>query len=415
MKPLVRAAAFILTSALASGSASAKEASEDDQTVHAAKSKRPATTTHAPERKREETNIPFDERLPDFRDVVRLRLGPLEISPLTLIQFQAIPYVGSDAFQQAGDPADKAGFRFRRARFGFDGKLYRRIPFRISGEFASDELGTASLYDAWFGYDQYKFFQAYVGAHDVPFSRYAMTGAGDTGMVDRPLAVRAMAPMHQVGVHVEGHVAKGAFSYYAGVYNAVLRNDQFFGGFIQNSAIRGNRFDGLTYAARLASAPLGDPGRTIQDLNHGRLRVAAGASVFFSNGGTRNILGVGGDFLLKVRGFHFAAEFLANRVDPREEPTQPVSQVANTTSYAFFAEAGYMILRRRLGVTARFEWLDPSTGVQNELDSWVLGGCVSYHLFHDFLRTQVEYTHRQELHGQSLKNDSVVLQFQLNL
>ncbi len=242
-----------------------------------------------------------------------------------------------------------------------------------------------------------------------------MTGAGDTGMVDRPLAVRAMAPMHQVGVHVEGHVAKGAFSYYAGVYNAVLRNDQFFGGFIQNSAIRGNRFDGLTYAARLASAPLGDPGRTIQDLNHGRLRVAAGASVFFSNGGTRNILGVGGDFLLKVRGFHFAAEFLANRVDPREQPTQPVSQVANTTSYAFFAEAGYMILRRRLGVTARFEWLDPSTGVQNELDSWVLGGCVSYHLFHDFLRTQVEYTHRQELHGQSLKNDSVILQFQLNL
>lgn len=357
----------------------------------------------------------FLDRVPQMREMIRLHAGPLEIAPVVLMQVQAIPYVGSDAFLQAGDPAERGGFRFRRARFGFDGRLYRRLAFRISGEFNSDVNAVARLHDGWFGYNQYKFFQVYVGAHDVPFSRYALAPTGNISLIERPFAVRAMAPFSQLGVHVEGHLFGSGLSYYAGVYNALERTQQFFQGYTANAAVLGNRFEGLTYAGRLESAPLGPVSRNIQDLDHGKLRVAAGASVFYSNGGTRNILGAGGDFLLQARGVHVLAEFLANRSDPTLQPTQPTTQVSNLTSYGIVGEIGYVIVRSRFGATARFEWLDPNTGVKDESDSWVLGGGLSYHLFHDAVKAQVDYMHREERHGLSLKNDSVVLQLQLNL
>ena len=84
-------------------------------------------------------------------------------------------------------------------------------------------------------------------------------------------------------------------------------------------------------------------------------------------------------------------------------------------SFAAVGEAGYMILKQRLGATARFEWINPNTAAQDESDCWLITGGISYHVLRDFLKAQVDYTHRQEIHGKSLKNDSVVIQAQLNL
>lgn len=355
------------------------------------------------------------EKGPVFKEWLRLHAGPLMIEPVALMQVQAVPYVGSDAFLEAGDPAERAGFRFRRARFGFEGRIFHRVPFEITAEFNSDVAGRAVLHDAWFGYDRFKFLQVFVGTHDVPFSRSALTGSGDQALIERPFAVRAMAPFHQLGVHIEGHLWSGALNYYAGVYNGLQKTDQFFTGYVENSAVLGNRFDGLTYAGRLTSEPLGGMGRTIEDLHHGPFRIAAGASSFYSDGGTRSILGLGGDLLLHYGGLHILGEFLSNRATPRTMPTQPTTQTANVTSIAVIGEAGYMILKERLGLTARFEWLDPNTAVKDESDSWILTGGVSYHVLHDFLKAQIDYNHREELHGKSLKNDSLVIQVQLNL
>src|SRR6185436_7151553 len=138
---------------------------------------------------------------------------------------QASPYVGSDSSFQTGDIAEKGGFRLRRARLGFGGDLAARARFALSAELGGGDEGTARIHDAWVGYTQFEFAQLFAGAHDVPYSRSAMVGAGDTALIERPLAVRAMAPFHQVGAHLEGHFAKGAFSYYAGAYNALPRTD----------------------------------------------------------------------------------------------------------------------------------------------------------------------------------------------
>ncbi len=331
------------------------------------------------------------------------------------MQVQGIPYVGADATLEAGDPADRAGFRFRLARFGFEGRLLRRIPFEITAEFNSDVAGTALLHDAWFGYDRYKYLEIIVGTHDVPFSRSALTGAGDSALIERPFAVKAMAPFHQLGAHIEGHLWSGTLNYYAGVYNGLERNSQYFLGYVENSAILGNRFDGLTYAGRITSEPLGDMGRTMEDLHHGKFRIAAGADAFYSEGGTQGITGLSGDILLHYRGLHVLGEFLANRSTPAIQPTQPTTVSAVKTSLGAVVEAGYVVLRDRLGITARFERIVPDTQVKDESNSWILTGGASYHILHDFLKAQLDYTHREELYGVSLKNDSLVFQIQLNL
>jgi Phosphate-selective porin O and P len=349
------------------------------------------------------------------KDWLHVRKGPLEIEPIVLMQIQAVPYVGSDAFLDAGDPAEKGGFRFRRARFGFEGRLFHRVPFEITGEFNSDVAGVAQLHDAWFGYDRFQYIQLFAGAQDVPFSRSALTGAGDSALIERPFAVQAMAPFHQVGGVLQGHFWDGGLNYYAGVFNGLERSDQFWLGYVENSAILGNRFDGLTYAGRLTSEPLGPMGRTMEDLHHGKLRIGAGASAFYSDGGTRGVTGVGGDLLLKFRGLHVLAEFIANRSTPKVQPTQPTTQTANVTSWSMIGEAGYMILRDRLGLNARFEWINANTAIKDENDQWILTGGVSYHILHDFLKAQLDYNHREELYGLPLKNDSLVFQVQLNL
>jgi len=374
----------------------------------------PATTPPA-RRMRHPSDDDADEHGPPFKDWLRLHAGPLTVEPMVLMQVQAIPYVGSDSFLEAGDPAERGGFRFRRARFGFEGRVFHRVPFAISAEFNSDYKGTAILHDAWFGYDRFKFLQVFVGTHDVPFSRSAITGSGDQALIERPFAVRAMAPFHQLGAHLEGHLFGGGLNYFAGVYNGLQRFDQFFLGYVENSAVLGNRFDGLTYSGRLTSEPLGGLGTTIEDLKKGPFKIAAGASCFYSDGGTRGVLGLGGDVLVHVRGVHVLGEFLANRTTPKATPTQPTNQTATITSYGAVGEVGYVILKERLGITARFEWLDPNTAVKDENDSWILTGGISYHVLHDFLKAQLDYTHREELHGRSLKNDSLVIQAQLHL
>jgi hypothetical protein len=351
----------------------------------------------------------------DFRELLHVDLGPLTLEPVVLLQAQAIPYVGKDSFLQAGDPAERGGFRMRRARFGLAGKLYDRVPFKISAEFSSDEKGTARLHDAWFGYDKWQSVQFFAGARDVPFSRSAMTDSGSGAMIERSLAVRAMAPFNQLGMSVEGHLWKGALSYAVGVYNGLQRSDRFYEGYGENAALLGNRFDGLTYAGRLESEPLGSLGHTIEDLRKGPFRVGVGASFFFSNGGTRDLLGAGGDVLLHSHGFHLLGEFISNHSSPHAIPTQPTAQISTVQSLAAIGEVGYMLVKNRLGINARFEWIDPNTSVKDEADSWLVSGGLGYHVLHDFLKANLDFTHRQEIHGNSLKNDSLVFQLQLNL
>ncbi|XXX76956.1 porin [Sorangium sp. So ce134] len=345
----------------------------------------------------------------------QLSIGRLVLSPLVLVQAQAVPYVGDDAYLLAGDVAEGQGFRVRRARVGFAGTLAGYVPFAVSGELAAGADGAPRLSEAWIGYAHFPFAHLYFGAHDVPFSRSAMTGAGEGALLERPFAVRAMAPFRQVGLHVEGHFRDRAFSYFVGMFNGFQRSDQLFAGYVENAALSGNRFDHVAYVARLATEPLGPLPRSLQDLAVSRPRLGAGASYFFSDGGTRDIHGIGADVLFQAAGAHALAELLWNQSDPESAPTQPLGQLAPVTSLGLVGEVGYFVKRIKLGVTARFEWLDPNLDLEDETDSWALTAGASYHFIDNVLKAQADFTHRQEVHGVALDNDAVALGLQLNL
>lgn len=352
---------------------------------------------------------------PGLRERLQVELGPLTLRTPVLLQVQVAPYAGEDSFYQAGDIAERPGFRLRRARFGVSGDLDEAIRFAISAQLGGSDDGALRLHDAWAGYTALPQLQIYAGAKEVPFSRSAMVGSEATALVDRPFAVRAMAPFHQVGVQVEGKVAEGAFLYSAGAFNAFQRSDQFYAGFAQSYAALGNRFEGVAVAGRVGTEPLGALGRTVQDLERSPFRIGAGAGGFYSGGGARTLAGAGGDVLLHASGLHVLAEVLWMRAAPEEVPSQPITQVTSIASLGVVGEVGYMIVPRTLGISGRVEWIDPNPDADNEGDNFITSAGVSYHAFEDILRAQLEYTHREETHGLSLANDAVTLQLQLSL
>lgn len=346
----------------------------------------------------------------------RLALGPVTLAPIVLVALQIVPYAGADSLVQAGDAAERGGFRLRHARLGLAGAYADQAEWEVSSEIAADhESASVRIRDAWAGYTPFQALKLYAGARTVPFSRSVLVGSGHGALIERPLAVRAMAPDNQVGAEVEGDFADGAFGYAAGVYNGFQRSDEFYGGYIENYSPIGNRFDGLAYAARLTSEPLGRLGATMADEHHDPFRFGVGASYFFSDGGTRDVHSAGGDALMHVYGFHLLAEVLWALNVPEAEPTQPTVETEQVTSFGFVAEAGYMILQDALGLAARFEWIDPNGNVEDEGDDWLLTVGAGYQFFDRLLKVQADYTHREEMAGLALANDSVMLQLQLQL
>jgi len=363
-------------------------------------------TAELPDQDRDEVGL---------RDRAKLELGPLTLAPVVLVALQVMPYVGDDSFFQAGDIAEQEGFRLRHGRLGFAGDFMHRARFAVSTDLSSSDEGKVRLHDAWLGYTQFEWLRAYAGARTVPYSRSALTRSGNAALIERPLAVRAMAPQHQIGASLDGELWDGKFGYTGGVYNGFQRSEYFYGGYEENYAPFGNRFHGLAYAARLRAAPLGRMDPTIADEKHSPARFGVGASYFYSDGGATNTHSAAGDALLHVAGFHLLAETLWSLSDPDETPTVPSDMVEQVTAFSMVGETGYMILQDALGISARFEWIDPNTNTENEGDNWLLTAGASYQLLDRLLRVQAEYTHREEMFGLSLSNDSVTLQLQLQL
>lgn len=359
-----------------------------------------------------------DEDLRDHPDVEHsfvVGLGKVRLKPIILTQVQAIPYVGDAALTQTGDVSERPGFRLRRGRFGLTGSVMRDLKFALDGELASGENANATVHDAWLGLDFEGKVGVYAGFEDVMFLRSAFTSAGEMSLTERPFVTRALAPFHQLGMHVEDHLLNHKVSAYLGVYNAFQKTDHFFQGYLENPAPVGNRFDGLAFTARLEAEPIGRVGPTIEDLYGSKPTFAVGAAGFVSNGGTKTTLGLGADALIHAHGLHVLGEFVFHKNDPKTQPTQPTSDITSVKSLGVTGEVGYLFLKRVIGLTARFELLDPNTEVKDESDSWILTVGPSLHAIGNTVKMNLDYTHREELHGKSLKNDAVVLQFQLNL
>lgn len=374
----------------------------------------PAATEPAPSRKGDANKEAPAPAAPfDLRRAAVLSLGPVRVAPIVLLQAHAAPYAGNDAFFQSGDIAERGGFRLRHTRFGFDTRYERDAILRVSTELGGSNDGRVRVNDAFVAWTTYSFFQVLAGAQTVPISRFANLRSGRLALIDRPFSTRAMTPGRQVGIVGRGWLWDRALGYQVGVFNGLQRANAFYEGFVQNYAPFGNRFDGLAYAARITSEPLKPlAGTSADETKDPDLRFGVGANYLYSDGGARDVHTAGGDAHLQFYGFHLLTEALWARVIPESDPTQTGALPFELTSFSFVGEAGYMILKEMLGATARFEWVDPNTAVEDEGDNWMVTGGVHFQFIDQVLKLQAEYTHREERFGPSLANDTVTISFQ---
>jgi len=345
-------------------------------------------------------------------DLVLVDGGLAQFALVGLLQTQVVPWLGDEAFIVNGDPADSPGARLRRARLGIKGTAYGDIDYELSLQATPGGVG---LLDAWVGWRPLSGLAIHGGARKVPFSRFALMAAGDSVLADRPLAVQAMAPFRQVGLTVSGDIGEGLFGWSAGVYNGFSRGQTFHEGYRESTALEGNQFTNLAYVGRIELSPLGPLSRGLADLDHGNLRISVGGSFYYDPGKTVSSMGAAGDLLLKIKGFHLAAEFLWDTAEPSEQPTTPGALVGEISRMAFVAELGYVILREQLGVTFRTEWIDDNTDLKSNGDQLILTGGVQYYFRRHHLKAGVEFTHRIELEGIALDNSSLLFQLQFQL
>lgn len=336
----------------------------------------------------------------------------LTLAPIGLIQGQIALLTGDDNLLEDGDPAEREGFRLRRARFGLEGAAFDVIDFEVSLEAASEY---AELLAAWIAYRKGTWLGATIGAHKMPFSRFALSGGGKQTLTERSLGVRAMAPFRQIGMTVHGEVADRIFSYSLGIFNGFERNRNFFQGHRETSGFEGNRFTNLAYAARLETEPIGRVGDGMADLDHGPFRFGIGGAFFFNDGETTEQYGWEADLLMKVAGFHLAVEYIADHAAPKTQPTTTSDVVTEIDRSAFIGELGYMILKRRLGVAVRAELIDDNADLDSAGDALVITGGLQYYWHRHHLKAQIDFTHREESHEPSRDNDTLLLQLQFEL
>jgi len=338
--------------------------------------------------------------------------GLAQFTLIGLLQTQFVPLLGEDARITSGDPADAPGVRLRRARLGVSGWAWGMVDWELSMQ---ARTGGMDLLDAWVGYRGLTGISFVVGARKVQFSRYAIMSVSDQVMVDRPLGAQAMAPLRQVGLTIEGDIGNGILNWSLGVYNGFARNQSFNEGFRETAALEGNRFTRLAYVAHASLAPLGPLGDGLADFKRGGPRLGLGGSFYYDDGKTVGTLGLAANLVYKHSGLHFVAEYLYDSAEPTTNPTTDATVPAAVSRHALIAELGYLLIADELGVTARFELLDDNMDLDNSGDQIVVAGGLQYYFRRQHLKAQLEYTHRNELEGPSLDNDSLVLQVQFQL
>lgn len=339
------------------------------------------------------------------------------LKPIVLLQTQVGLLAGDDNMLVRGDVVEHPGsFVMRRARLGLAGHATERVTFALSLDLARNPLnGSSPLTDAFVSARWLKHQDLTVGAHMVPFSRYAMMNSGEQALAQMPKAVDAMAPYRQVGASIHGKYEIVGLQWWAGAYNSYERNINFFAGAVENSFISGNRTGGITVAGRVQLEPLGTIGPLAGDrgARNKKFRFEVGGGALYGDAGATTSFAVSGDVHLKWYGAHLLFEYLIDSATPKDLPTVTSVIPATLKRSAIIAEAGYAW--RILNAAVRAEIIDPNSTVKDNHDETVISGAVGVQLPKYRARVQLQYDHRQESTGTALKNDTLFAQFQLKL
>jgi hypothetical protein len=330
-----------------------------------------------------------------------LRTANLEMRIGGLVQVHAAPFVGSDALIENGDPAAHGGFRLRRARFGFEGRIREDFGIYLAvNPLESDEdVGTVS--DAKLSYTFAPFATVELGAGKVPFSRGALLSSRYLFSIERPLSVTKITPSRRLGLSLEGSVLEGKIAYLAALMNA---SEGFH---------FGNRYGGLLVGGRVEIAPLGVP-NVRAPLEEGAEGVSLGASGLREDGPSVRSLAGSVDLTLVWFGATAIFEGLCDRRTPIEAPIVAPEVADEVNRCGLYAELGYAfsIFDRVAQIAVRGELFDDNTSLEDAGDVILVSGGANVELYAPYARAQIHYLSRRERHGVERDNNALVISLQ---
>jgi hypothetical protein len=341
----------------------------------------------------------FLRRVDETAPLFELRRSHFSLGVIGSLQVLVAPFVQNPlASIEAGSIANAEGFRLRRARFGAEGELPLDFSFRILFQHGD---GAANILDAYVAWEPHPLARLTAGALKVPFSESMLRSSELQTFLQRPYAVREIAPDRALGFQLSGSFRY--LSYAVGVFNG---GGDFY---------RGDNNAGMLYAARLAAHPFGPPveGEVTQAAD---VRLQVAGSYFFNQDATGDRQAANADVLLQWQRLVFRAEFLWSSFTPSADPeTGEDIEYGSTRRMGWFAEAGVFVINEHLQVAVRYEAsriLERGFEVEDLNDLWAIGGAVNGYFLRGRIKLSLEYEHRREWFDPQVSNDWLALQLQ---
>jgi hypothetical protein len=337
-------------------------------------------------------------------DVRLFQKGDFSLSMGMLLQTQAAFSVGSDSAIQFEDPADKEGFRVRRARFGFGGRILKDVSYYLAVDLKDTVLAAfggdrgSEILDASLTWDRFKALQVTVGLDKVPLSVFQLMSSSRLEVIERPLTSNLLAPSRRVGLTLSGVVPTGRIGqlhYVAGVFNG------------SEGVTTGNRLAGISAGAYLQYALFPPPRRLVPTA----VGLSLGGAYMYDDGPA--VTAHRASAHLQFQGYQtrLMTEFLYEKSSPKAAPTgEP--EAGQVTRKGIAADLTVFVWKPYLQLAFRYEYffdneLLPTFGQQR-----LLTGGLNVYFYGDRLKLQVNYIRRDEVSGPAVDNDIAFAQIQ---
>ena len=327
-------------------------------------------------------------------DNVDLRVGGL-------VQLHLAPYVGDDSLVQNGDPATRAGFRVRRARFGFEALFSKGLGMLIAVNPLETDEDIGVISNAMITYQAHPAVFVSAGTVKVPFARGSLESSRRLLSIERALSVQAIAPVSRLGVTLEGRVLDGRIGYIAGYLNGT------------EGYSHGNEYGGFLTGARLEVAAFGDADVMKRDATG----VTIGGGGLYADEPATKGYAWSADVVASAMGAGLRVEALCDKKEPQDAPVPSPAVPDAIRRCGMYGELSYVLpeVTPKLPViqpAVRVDFYDDNRNLEDAGDVMVISGGLNADLAGGEGRFQLMYLARRERHGIQRANDGIYASLQ---
>jgi hypothetical protein len=296
---------------------------------------------------------------------------------------ETMPDEGVRLSGTGAEGAGKGSFRIRRAKTELTGWFWRpELTYELQLSWAGPEPGASTdtpLEDLVLNWDfsGKRTGTLTFGQFKVPLGRQENTSSNKLQFCDRDILSTEFTRGRDVGVMLDGTIAKGRLDYAVGVFNG-------------NPASRiENDNDKYQYNARLVFQPWGDVAYSEGDFeSKDHPLLALGAQ--FENNDLSNATNAtdynttifGADLVFKFRGFSLFGEYFWREREPETGDA--------FDSNGFHVQAGYFLKRDKIEIAFRYAAYDPSDAIAGN-DRTEIGGALNYFIHGHNLKLQSDF------------------------